>query len=318
MRVPCALLLAVGLAVVCRAAVDDNTWPGPELVIAKQTISPNGRYAIVVPTADAVRDKDDSSANQLADVIAHRLLGKIAGTDFWANQNHRYVNAWWAADSTWCVAAYFNRLGFDDCVLIELRGDTLGTTEIGKQIHDALEAAIQKQSRNPGPDRGDGLYVRPRQDRTLLVRAFATTNPKGMEGEKSYDAFLLGSYDLATNKWAKLNARPIDSKQLNMISSAFHSVDGELIRLIPRNAPWPNDFNGEVVRSEAERAKVLDRLLNETYAAVRFVTPPARFARIKEEQKAWLASWVQQKSQPEKNAMTDARVHQLGAAPWEE
>lgn len=302
----------------CRAAVGDNTWLGPGLVTAEETISPNGRYAIVVPTAEAAVDKGESSENQLADVIGHRLLGKIPGTDYWANQNNRVLNARWAADSTWCAAVYYNRLGFDECVVIEPHGDSFRATEIGKQIHDALEAAIQKQSHDPGPDRGEGLHVRPRQERTLLVRAFATTNPKGMPGDKTYDAFLFGSYDLATNKWTKLDTRPIDPKQLNMISSAFHSVDGELVRLIPRNAPWPAHFNGEVATSEQERAKVLDRLLNETYAAVRFVTPSARFARIKQEQKAWLASWVQEKSQPEKNAMTDARVHQLRAILWEE
>ena len=303
------------MAVLGRAAAGDNTWLGPGWVTAEKTISPNGRYAIIVPTADAAGDKAE---NQLADVIAHRLLGKIPGTWYWASQNNRELHAWWAADSTWCAAAYYNRLGFDECVVIELNGDSFHSTEIGKQIHEALEAAIQKQSHNPGPDRGEGLHVRPRQDRTLLVRAFATTNPKGMPGDKTYDAFLFGSYDLATDKWKKLDARPVDPKQLNMISSSFRSVDGELVRLIPRNAPWPANFNGEVATSEQERAKVLDRLLNETYAAVRFATPPARFAKIKEEQKAWLASWVAQKSQPEKNAMTDARVHELRAILWEE
>jgi hypothetical protein len=28
-----------------------------------------------------------------------------------------------APDSSWRVAAYFNRVGFDECVVIELRGD---------------------------------------------------------------------------------------------------------------------------------------------------------------------------------------------------
>jgi hypothetical protein len=290
------------------SAVGDNTWLGPGLVTAEKTISPNGRYAIVV-------DKDGSSESQLADVIEHRLLGKIPGTDYWAYGN-RHLNAWWAADSSWCAAVHYNRLGFDECVVIEPHGDSFGATEIGKQIHDALEAGIQKQSHDPGPDRGEGLCVRPRQDRTLLVRAFGTTNPKGMEGGKTYESFLSGSYDVATNKWAKLNVRPLDPK-VN-IGASLEWPDEELVRVIPRNAPWPADFNGEVVRSEEERAKVLDRLLNETYAAVRFVEPPARFARIKEEQKAWLARWQQQKSQQEKNAMTDARVHQLRAILWEE
>ena len=310
-----ALLLLTSLLVATLAygqsakssAVGDNTWLGPGLVTAEETISPNGRYAIVV-------DKDGSSESQLADVIEHRLLGKIPGTAYWAYGN-RHLNAWWAADSSWCAAVHYNRLGFDECVVVEPHGDSLRATEIGKQIHDALEAGIQKQSHDPGPDRGEGLSVRPR-DHTLLVRAFGTTNPKGMEGGKTYESFLSGSYDLATNKWAKLNVRPLDPK-VN-IGASLEWPDEELVRVIPRNAPWPADFNGEVVRSEEERAKVLDRLLNETYAAVRFVEPPARFARIKEEQKAWLARWQQQKSQQEKSAMTDARVHQLRAILWEE
>jgi len=289
------------------SAVGDNTWLGPGLVTAEETISPNGRYAIVV-------DEGGSSESQLADVIGHRLLGKIPGTDYWAYGNHR-LNAWWAADSSWCAAVRYNRLGFDECFVIEPRRDSFRATEIGKQIHDALEAAIQKQLRHPEPDRGAGLFLRPR-DHTLLVRAFGTTNPKGMEGGKTYESFLSGSYDVATNKWAKLNVRPLDPK-VN-IGASLEWPDEELVRVIPRNAPWPAGFNGEVVRNEEERAKILDRLLNQTYAAVRFVVPPARFAKIKEEQKAWLASWVQQKSQQEKNAMTDARVHQLRAILWEE
>jgi hypothetical protein len=312
MRILHTLLLAAASAAVCRGALDDTAWPGEGLVIEKDTISPNGRYAIVVPTPEATVDP---AVNQLADVVGHRLLGKIAGTDYWKNKNNCDLKAWWAPDSSWCVAAYYNRLGFDECLAIELRGDSFRATEIGKQIHDALEAAIQKQLRRPEPDRGEGLFLRPR-DHTLLVRAFETTNPKGMEGEKTYESFLSGSYDVATNKWAKLNVRPLDPK-VN-IGASLEWPDEELVRVIPRNAPWPAGFNGEVVRNEEERAKSLDRLLNQTYAAVRFVVPPARFAKIKEEQKAWLASWVQQKSQQEKNAMTDARVHQLRAILWEE
>jgi hypothetical protein len=38
-----------------------------------------------------------------------------------------------------------------------------------------------------------------------------------------------GTYDLATNKWTKLNTRPIDP-ELQMMS-ALHSDEGELVRL---------------------------------------------------------------------------------------
>jgi hypothetical protein len=313
-RISWALLLAVGLAAISRAAVGDEAWPGPDLVIENKTISPNGRYAIVAPTGDA---ESDTATNQLADITAHRLLGKIPQTDYWAQKNNCEVHAWWAPDSTWCAVAYFNRLAFDECVVIDLRGDNFRATEIGNQIHEALEGAIRKQLRHPLEDRGEGLRARSRPDGTLLVRAFATTNPKGVPGDETHDAFLSGSYDVATNKWTKLSTRPIDPK-LQMMS-ALSSTEGELVRLTsPGDPVGASDFDGEYAANEGERAKVLDRLLNETYAAVRFMVPPARFAKIKEEQKAWLATWVQQKSQQEKNTMTDARVHQLRAILWEE
>jgi len=74
----------------------------------------------------------------------------------------------------------------------------------------------------------------------------------------------------------------------------------------------------EYAANERERAKMLDRILNEAYAAVRFAVPPARFAKIKEEEKAWLNACVAQKSQLEKNAMMNTRIHQLSAVLWEE
>jgi uncharacterized protein YecT (DUF1311 family) len=40
--------------------------------------------------------------------------------------------------------------------------------------------------------------------------------------------------------------------------------------------------------SEEEKGGALDKMMNELYQAVRSVLSPERFARVKEEQKAWL------------------------------
>jgi hypothetical protein len=93
MRILHALLFAAASAVVCRGAVDDTAWRGEGLVIEKDTISPNGRCAIVVRTGEPAMDKGEPDMNQLADVIEHRMLGKIAGTDHWANQNNVVLKA---------------------------------------------------------------------------------------------------------------------------------------------------------------------------------------------------------------------------------
>jgi hypothetical protein len=311
------LVLAVELAVTSSAETPDNPWLGPDLMMAEKTNSPNGRYAVAEPTFDASIDRDPAVLYQLADVTAHRVVGKLPTSDDWLRRADCSVVVWWAPDSSCCAIAHVNRFGFDGCVAVDLHHDSFRATAIWTQIETALETVIRKQLRHPNEERAFGLRVRPRPDGTLLVRADGTSNRHGTPEEETRDAFLAGTYDLATGKWTKLNTRPIDPK-LQMMS-ALDSDEGELVRLRPPpNASEPSDYSGEYAANEQERAKMLDRLLNETYAAVRFAVSPARFAKIKEEQKAWLASWVEQKSQPEKNAMTDARVRQLRAILWEE
>ena len=317
MRIALALVLAVELAVTSSAETPDNPWLGPDLMMAEKTNSPNGRYAIAEPTFDASIDRDPAVLYQLADLTAHRLVGKLPTSDDWLRRADCSVVVWWAPDSSCCAIAHVNRFGFDGCVAVDLRHDSFRAIAIWKQIETALETVIRKQLRHPNEERAFGLRVRPRPDGTLLVRADGTSNRHGTPGEETRDAFLAGTYDLATNKWTKLNTRPIDPK-LQMMS-ALDSDEGELVRLRPPpNASEPTDYSGEYAANEQERATMLDRMLNETYAAVRFAVPPARFAKIKEEEKAWLNAWVAQKSQPEKNAMMNTRIHQLSAVLWEE
>jgi hypothetical protein len=50
----------------------------------------------------------------------------------------------------------------------------------------------------------------------------------------------------------------------------------------------PEDFTGSVFSSEAEKADALDKMMNNVYQAVRCILPPSRFAKVKQEQIAWL------------------------------
>jgi len=63
-------------------------WPeGYE--VYDNTQSADERYGILVPTVDkAEADDSASQKNYFADLKNHRLLGKIAGADYFAGQNH--------------------------------------------------------------------------------------------------------------------------------------------------------------------------------------------------------------------------------------
>jgi uncharacterized protein YecT (DUF1311 family) len=50
----------------------------------------------------------------------------------------------------------------------------------------------------------------------------------------------------------------------------------------------PANFTGPVFSSKEEKAEALDKMLNEVYSAVRSVLPANRFAKVKQEQIAWL------------------------------
>ena len=50
----------------------------------------------------------------------------------------------------------------------------------------------------------------------------------------------------------------------------------------------PENFTGIIVPSEDKRAEALDEDMNEVYKSLRVVLPTARFAKVHEEQMAWL------------------------------
>src|SRR5438045_3048840 len=108
---PARLLFAAGCFVFLSLP---NKLPGEEwpegYVVYENTESPDERYGILVPTYEA-SEKEGSltEKNYLADLKNHRLLGKIAGADYFEHENHRGLKTIWAEDSSWCIVQYDDR-----------------------------------------------------------------------------------------------------------------------------------------------------------------------------------------------------------------
>src|SRR5437016_5305428 len=131
------------LALVRAPAID---WP-EGYVVYENTQSPDERYGILVPTYEASETEGFlTEKNYLADLKNHRLLGKIAGADYFEHQNHRGLKTIWAEDSSWCIVQYDDRFGFDKISIIEPKGSSFIQTDIGKKIDNALGAAISVKS----------------------------------------------------------------------------------------------------------------------------------------------------------------------------
>ena len=60
----------------------------------------------------------------------------------------------------------------------------------------------------------------------------------------------------------------------------------------------------------------LDKMMNDVYQAVQAVTPPNRFAKVKQEQIAWLKTRDAAQSFEEKAKLTESRIKRLQELLW--
>lgn len=108
------------------------------------------------------------------------------------------------------------------------------------------------------------------QGEKFACAALSQNNPKQFEGVKTYYALFQGTYDLDAKKWTVTDARSITSEQNEALGVAYDNIDKQF-----ENTSYP-------------KAEAADQSMNSVYKAAQFILPPARFAKVKEEQKAWL------------------------------
>jgi len=309
---PLGIVLALTSA---NAAAAD--WPEGYVVYEKSR-SPDDHYGIVLPGREAGIEEEGDGTNYLADLKTKRLLGKIAGADYFEGQNHRGLQVTWASDSKWCVVSYEDRYGFDFVSVLEPKGSKFTQTDVGKHIGKAMDAVIATQAHDPKAEGYASAYFRPQAGRKVLVRALAYTNPKQLDDVRSFFAAFAGTFDLNSKKWTASSARKISSDEFDALLNAYTDYHEQNLIVIkdPANEKVPEGFDGTVVSSDDEKAEAIEKALNEMYQAVRAALPAARFAGVKEAQRAWLKKRDAISSPDEKCKFTEARIRTLQDLLW--
>ncbi len=298
-------------ALLCTLAIPKSgyarTWP-EDYVVYRHTESPDGQYGILVPSKDAGNDNEElGGTNFLAKIKTRELLGKIKDADYFEGQNHAGLRVVWAPDSRTCVAIYEGRYGFATVAVLQL--DKNGFTQTN------LESAIEKKVRPLFDGYLEG-YFRFARDHKLLVRVLAYTNPKQFQEVPTRNALFQGTFDLQAKRWIDSTARKIASEQWDALNTAYGAEPDEPITVAADPATVPDNFTGTIFASEDQELESLDQTMNETYQAVRFLLPAARFAKVKEEQVAWLKQREAKNSSADKSAMTAARTKILLDLIW--
>ena len=254
------------------------TWPEGYVV---HSTSPDGQFGVLVAGHDlGVANGEGDFDNFLANIKTHQVLGQITDTDYFENQNHRGLHVTWAPDSTACVLIYDGRFGYGQILLLELTASGFSQTDVGKRIDKTLAAAV-----------GDGTnsaWFYFGENKKLLARALTYTGNPKMEDEQTRHAWFTGAYDRRAKKWiatkatrTKVYETLLDAYQVELTEEVFVAPEGD-------HSKVPRDFEGVIVNSEEEKEQHLDEAMNTVYKGVRVVLPSAKFAKVKEDQIAWL------------------------------
>jgi uncharacterized protein YecT (DUF1311 family) len=297
-----ALLVLFALVVNSRTAAATIDWPDG-YVVYENTTSPDERYGVLVPTMEAwEQDESLSETNHLADVKNHRALGEIDKVDYFAHQNHRGLEVFWAPDSSICVVENDARYGAESISVLEIRDSSFSQTEIGDRIQKSLDNAMKKQAHDAEMSGDVSPYFQFGTDRKVRVRALSQNNPKQFEDVKTYYALFQGTFDVAAKKWTVTDARSISAEQ----DDALETVYGDLKQYREQTT----------FEDEQSKAESLDRTLNKVYRAAQFILPPARFAAVKKEQIEWLKKRDAAASTDDKCKLMEARIKALQELIW--
>jgi uncharacterized protein YecT (DUF1311 family) len=300
-----ALLVLFALVLTSRT-VAAGGWP-ENYIVHEHSESPDGRYGVLVLSQKAAIEQDQTDENTtfLANLQTRKTLGEIRGTDYFENQNHRDLQVDWAPDSSTCVLQYEGRYGFDSVLVLELKGESFRQIDIGKHIQKTLDRLFEGYM---------SAYFRFGPDHKLKVRALSFTNPKALPDQPNDYAIFQGTFDLKTGKWTQASAKKTD--EYDAFQAAYQDESAKHMIVVASPDDVPENFTGSVFSSEQEKFDALDKMMNDVYQAVQAVTPRDRFAKVKQEQIAWLKTRDAAQSVEEKAKLTESRIKTLQELLW--
>jgi len=294
----------------CASAVAID-WP-KTYIVAEDTTSPDGKYALIIRSADnGATDQGpipDTDAVFLANIPEHKVIGEIKDVDYFERMNSRHLSAQWLADSSACLVLESHWLfGVDGVRFVERSGQSIQQTDLTKRI-----VAI-----NPSDARVT-FYFRFQPGPKVVVRA---TVPARQLQETKNSAMFRGTFDIPSKSWGAVNVCRVTFREHEALESALAEDPEEYTVVSSKGREAAADAaraNEQIYPSEDKRFKALDELLNSVYAADRIILPAARLSRLKDEQREWLKQLVAAPTLTDKSKLMQLRIKVLQDLLWQD
>ena len=286
-------------------------------------------------STDATKDfdNDDATKNQMVteNVVVSlkekRVLGRLQldpWCQYFPGRNHRGLQAVWGPKengSRFGILDFKLRFTSGAVFIVEMNGEStepaLTQTDIGKRVESSLDSVIKKQSQDSYSNGQADFHFRFGPERSIRVRAVATTNPKQLDSQKTFCALFQGTFDLESKEWTASDTRPLTSKQYEAFSSAYVDISDLTKHMTvagkpaAKNLTWSMGFS-----SEQQKADYLDKIMNDVYQATRVLLTTNRFAEVKHEQIAWLKTRDAARSVTQKSKLLEERIEKLQDLLW--
>ncbi len=241
-------------------------WPA-DYEIGEGTTSPDGHYGILVP-GDDLPEVAGENVNFLADLKEHKVLGKIAQSNFRPHRTHQELHVTWAPDSSRCVAEYDMRFGVYSLLVLAPKGEAFQQLDAGVKIRATLGEVISGPSGTEIETADVTCRLGP--DARIQFRAIGNDDPKG-DHPRSKAAIFQGVFDAASGRWPSLSAQKADRPMAENFLKAC--------------APLSTDFQDLGPES---RVVALNKTLADLLRVLKVILPADKFAALETEQSGWI------------------------------
>src|SRR5437773_3581026 len=172
-------------------------------LIARSTISPNKKFAVIYPTSDYAQSFD-AAKDYLVALESFRILGPLkTERPYHQNQSHGGLSAEWSNDSSVGLITLDSKWGPGDVLLVELRDGKLSRmTNILRKAHDLLLANYRKAKAERYNDYYDFIFI---EDATfkldgtnrVLIEGQADTTPNDLGlSDRAWRGYVAAIWDI--------------------------------------------------------------------------------------------------------------------------
>jgi hypothetical protein len=188
-----------------------------DYLVASKTLSPDKKFAVIYPKTELCPDEpkkgsEDRCKDYLVALQPFQVL-TVLDTKYpeFEHKNRGGMSATWLKDGSAVLVALDGRWGPGDFFLYEIRDGKLSrSTNLLKKVHDLLVPDFKKARVGRYNDNFDFVFetgedqapVCEFADSThVRIRATATTEPKGIAGEKAWDGVVKATWDIPSAKF---------------------------------------------------------------------------------------------------------------------